>query len=731
MLSKVKNRIFWIPPLFALMAIAPLVSTLKPDANSILGMLAFAVLAVWSFLLGRQRRTIGAAQTRSEERAQSFISDFEDRGLGWFWETGREGELTYISKSISLTLGKTQRELLGLKFASVLSESREHDKNRQWMTLEFHLSSRTAFTDLPFQSSVNENRYWSISGSPVYDQLGNYRGFRGNGLDLSEKRESERTLTQLARCDPLTGLANRLEIHQTLENALLGPDSQPSACSLFLLDLDKFKPVNDTMGHPVGDRYLKIAGQVILDAIGDKGQVGRVGGDEFLVVVPAITDREDLKLMANQVIENLGKPRFIEGKSVAVGASVGIAIYQADTETIDPKTLVRNADLALYAAKKSGGGVCHFYEPAMLREAADEREFEEDLRQALVKGELSLAYQPIVETSDRTLCGFEAMISWNHPSKGHINPEKIIKTAEDINIISQIGDWTVRTACSQLKSWKTDLPVAVKISPDHFAGGTLATCAVGAIAASGIRPEQLELNISKGAFLEENLNNIKTFNQLRISGVRLVFDKFGTGYSALGYLRQFRFDKLRIDQSFVRIAGQDGRMNSAIISSIVTLARALKIETTADGVKTPEELEFVRRLGCSQAQGNIFGKPMRPEEVTALLNSSETRISASYFTKYREKRRKILHRVKLYYRDCWHDAMIKNISRNGAMFEGLENVEEGSRLEIDFCNGRTVQATCIWSSGKQMGVRFEEPATAMVLGPVLRSDFGYPEAQAS
>ncbi|MEP2988271.1 MAG: EAL domain-containing protein [Parasphingorhabdus sp.] len=720
-----------MPHIFAALAIAPLISTLKMDLISGFGLLAFGTLFVSSVVYSKRAQLAGAPNSKKEDRAQGFVSDFEDRGLGWFWEIGREGELTYISKSISVTLGKTQSELLGLKFASILSESRVYDKSQQWMSLGFHLSSRTSFSDLPFQSSIDENRYWSISGSPVYDQLGNYKGFRGNGLDLSQREESDRALTQLARCDPLTGLANRMEINRTLKKSLVGPQAMPSECSLFLLDLDKFKPINDTMGHLAGDRLLKMAGHIIVDTIGEKGQVGRVGGDEFQIVLPGITDQVELEQLASQVIDNLGRPQLVEGNSVIIGASVGVSTFDGLTDSIDATTLIRDADLALYAAKKSGGGVCRFYEPAMLQQASAEREFEEDLRQALVKGQLSLEYLPIIDVSDRTLCGFETLIRWDHPTKGAIEPHNIIRIAEEINLITQIGDWAIRTACGQLKSWDTDLRVAVNVSPLQLKDGKLVSTVQGALASSGIQPSQLELNIARGVFLEEYSQNVSVFTQLRKSGVRLVFDDFGTGYSTLGYLRQVRFDKLKIDRSFVGGAGQDGHMNSAIISSIVTLAQALKLETTADGVQTPEELKFIQELGCSQAQGSVFGEPLTSQDATELLKSSGIRLSASTLTKYREDRRKILRRVRLCYRQYWFDVIIKNISRNGAMIEGLENIAEGSQFQIDFGNGWKVLATSIWSIGKQVGVRFEEPLEINNLDSALLPDFGCSEAKAS
>lgn len=716
--SRVNRVSFWSLHIIALVAIIPLVSKFEFDLVSISALLAFAAVFLASIMTRKQDSSLNVKYwdtqySTTSDRAQRFVSDFEDRGLGWFWEIGREGELTYISKSISTTLGKSQSELLGLKFASILSENRASEKKQHWMTLGFHLSSRTAFNDLPFRSSINDSRYWSISGKPIYDQLGNYQGFRGNGLDLSHLQESERVLNEQARCDPLTGLANRLEINQTLERSLKGPVNQARNCSLFLLDLDKFKPINDTMGHPAGDQVLKTASQIILNSIGDQGQVGRVGGDEFQIVVPSVTDRTELKFLANRIINNLNKLKMIDGRTVNISASIGISITQSDIEALDAVTLVRNADLALYAAKKSGGGACQFYDLAMLRHVSEQREFEEDLRQALVKGQLSLEYQPIIEISDRSLYGFEVLVCWNHPKKGHIEPEAITNLAEEMGIISQISDWALRSACAQLKLWDSKLRIAARISPAQLANGNLVATVMGALASSEVHASQVELNISKAVFLEESSKNINMFRQLRAAGVQLVFDDFGTGYSTLSYLHQMRFDKLKIDRSFVGGTGPDGRMNSAIISSIVTLAKALKMKTTADGVDTPEELEFVKRLGCSHAQGSIFGSPLSADKATALLEASGTRLSLSSFDPDREERFKTQRRVKLRHLNCWHDGIIRNLSRNGALIECRKNIAHGSLILIDFGIGRIAEATSIWSNGSHMGVRFAEPIVGL------------------
>ena len=348
----------------------------------------------------RHERRSGRAKARQvsdQQRALNLMRDFERAGRGWFWETDRHGQLVYISPTVAAKLGRPLGDLIGRPFTDIIQKRLGKDESEE-RTLGFSLSSRTPFKELTVQAAVpGEERWWSISGHPISNELGNFQGFRGSGTDLTEKKKSEREINQLARYDVLTGLANRLHITDLLERALKNHIGQPQPCALLLMDLDRFKAVNDTLGHPVGDQLLQQVAARLTQIIGDKGQVGRLGGDEFQIVLPQITQADKLANIANSIILSLAKPFSIEGEQVRIGSSIGISV--SDGAGVPSSALVRNADLALYAAKDAGRGVYRFYADAMHDEASERKAIEDALRDALAKDELRLVYQPIVDVA--------------------------------------------------------------------------------------------------------------------------------------------------------------------------------------------------------------------------------------------------------------------------------------------------------------------------------------------
>jgi diguanylate cyclase (GGDEF)-like protein/PAS domain S-box-containing protein len=649
------------------------------------------------------------AHVRSDEalRAQALLHDFEDKGLGWFWETDRHGRLVYLSASVVERFGRPREELIGQKFTALIAHDADATSGREGRTLGFHLSLRSSFNDLSLKAAMDEERWWAVSGNPIIDDLGNFTGFRGSGTDLTEMKLSQQAVNQLARYDPLTGLPNRLDINQMLARALTGHGGHPQPCALFMLDLDKFKAVNDTLGHPAGDALLEQVAKRLLKAIGDQGRVGRLGGDEFQIVLPAMTDEVALRTLADKVISVVSQPYQVLQGPVRIGASIGIALSKGDG--VNANALVRNADLALYAAKDAGRGVCRFYKPAMHAFANERREIEEDLRAALANGELSLVYQPVVEVSTETISGFEALVRWTHPTRGAVSPEVFIPIAEEANLITPIGEWILRTACAQLAQWDGALKMAVNVSPIQFAADNFIEIVINAIATNAIDPAQLELEITEGVFLDESAANIRTFNQLKTAGVRLALDDFGTGYSALGYLQKVPFDKIKIDQSFVRGATRKGNMNAAIIASIVSLAGALGMDTTAEGAETHDELALVRDLGCSHIQGYIYGKPVDGETAGQLILRNGGHIAADGFQTHRESRKTAFRRIGVVHDGYCYEGMIRNITSHGAMIDGLSDVPPGTVFTIEFGNGRDVEATARWSTDNRMGVEFDRP----------------------
>ncbi len=668
-------------------------------------------VGVGIFMAQRQNRTNSAAyraqieRERAQLRAEEILNDFEQTGQGWFWETDRRGSIVYVSATVAEVLGRKVEDLTGRSFTDLfVTDPDGQDSER---TLAFHLSARSAFSELGIRAAVrSEERWWSISGRPIYDAFGNFLGFRGSGHDLTEKRRSEEHASRLAHYDSLTGLANRLQMSQTLEKILAAPNQEHRACAVFLLDLDRFKQVNDTMGHPAGDALLKMVASRLERAVGEHGRVGRLGGDEFQVVLAGRHRREDLANLARRIIHDLSEPYSIEGHRVVIGASVGIAMSPDDGVTSE--AIIRNADLALYAAKDGGRGRHHFYAADLHSDAEERRQLEQDLRDALAHDGLELYYQPVVHTVTERITGFEALLRWNHPTRGMLSPAKFIPIAEDTGLIAPIGEWALRTACRDLTQWPESVRVAVNVSPLQFANPALPAIITNALASSQINPARLELEITESVFLNDDEGTEAMFAALKRVGVRLALDDFGTGYSSLGYLKKAPFDKIKIDQSFVRGATIAGSRNGAIISSIISLAEALGMETTAEGVETLDELDLVRMLGCSHVQGYIYEKPLNSTQATQRLLTGLTAIAKGPRAA-RAARHTMLRKVVLDHGGQQYQGTIRNISTTGAMVEGLWNVPPGTIFRILLSDGHMVTATARWCQEDRMGVEFSSP----------------------
>ena len=661
-----------------------------------------------------------AAEASEGRLAAKMIAEFEGQGTGWFWEADRGGRLTYLSAPVAAELG---RQIGFAPVGRLLTDVFKMDGATPGTerTLAFHLSSRTSFTDYPVcaanvAKTTAPDRWWSISGRPMLDDAGRFAGFIGSGSDLTERRRSEAEITRLAMFDGLTGLANRQHIRLSLDKTLSQAPGAFRPVALFLLDLDRFKAVNDTLGHQAGDALLKQVAQRLQRGVGDMGLVGRLGGDEFQVLLPGLDSRDTLADLARDLIKSISQPYFISGASISIGGSIGIAL--ALTPGDDAETLIRNADLALYAAKGDGRGVHRFYAPEMLAGAQTRQQMEDDLRHAIATGAFHLCYQPVVSTADARIVGYEALVRWDHPTRGAVSPAVFIPVAEECGLIGAIGEWVLRTACLEASRWPTSdgapVRVAVNVSPIQFADPQLPALVTSALARSGLSPARLELEITEGVFLDERQSSDAMFRALKGIGVRLALDDFGTGYSSLGYLRTAPFDKIKIDQSFVKGAAQPGNRNAAIIKAIVTLADTLGMETTAEGVEVEDEIELVRRLGCSHIQGYIYGKPALGREVLAQLGADGGQAAASGFRVSRTPRSTMLRSARVSIGDREGDVRIRNISATGAMIDGLEvdgDVDAdgaGLNLLIELVEDQMFAARIRWARDGRAGIEFAE-----------------------
>ena len=663
-----------------------------------------------------------AAEASEGRLAAKMIAEFEGQGTGWFWEADRFGRVTYLSATVATELTRAATvPPVGRMLTDLFQMDGETPGTER--TLAFHLSSRTSFTDYPVRAAgVQTDRWWSISGRPLLDEVGRFAGFIGSGSDLTERRRSEAEITRLAMFDGLTGLANRAHMRSSLDKTLAQVPGAFRPVALFLLDLDRFKQVNDTLGHQAGDALLKQVAQRLTRGVGDAGLVGRLGGDEFQLLLPGMDNRDTLAMLARDLIKSISQPYFISGASISIGGSIGIAL--ALTPGDDAETLIRNADLALYAAKGDGRGVHRFYSAEMLAGAQTRQQLEDDLRHAIATGGFHLTYQPVVSTKTTVIVGYEALVRWDHPTRGAVSPAEFIPVAEECGLIGAIGEWVMRTACIEAARWPGDIRVAVNVSPIQFADAQLPALVTSALARSGLAPHRLELEITEGVFLDEKISSDAMFRALKGLGVRLALDDFGTGYSSLGYLRTAPFDKIKIDQSFVKGAAQPGNRNAAIIKAIVTLADTLDMETTAEGVEIEDEIELVRRLGCSHIQGYIYGKPARGEEVMRQLGVAGGQAQADGFRVSRSPRSKMLRTARVAIGGTEGDVRIRNISASGAMIDGLEIDGDGEGLDvlIELLEDQMFAARIRWARDGRAGLEFAEafnlerlnPATARI-----------------
>jgi diguanylate cyclase (GGDEF)-like protein len=426
--------------------------------------------------------------------------------------------------------------------------------------------------------------------------------------------EREQRITQLAFKDTLTGLPNRSMFQQALEHYFRAAEAKGSLFALHCLDLDQFKVINDTLGHPAGDALLIETARRLQQAA--RGHfVARLGGDEF-VVLQTVDDRDAIDRLAREILVTIVHPLSVDGNEFVPSTSIGIAIAPEDGE--DGGTLLRNADLALYRAKEAGRGTYAFFEQSLNERAQQRRQLEADLRLALERGEFELYYQPLFDLEQNRICSFEALLRWRHPKRGIVSPVEFVSVAEDTGLIVPLGAWVIREACTRAACWPEGIRVAVNVSAVQFHRGALHETILRALADSGLIPNRLEVEITESIFLDGGEATLRLLHALRTLGVRIALDDFGTGYSSLSYLQSFPFDKLKIDRSFIQnLLTRDGAI--AIVHAITELANALGIETTAEGVEETDQLMELRAHGCSSVQGYLFSEPMSASDVERLF----------------------------------------------------------------------------------------------------------------
>ena len=571
-----------------------------------LGVAIFGVLTVARWAFG-QLKTNADFGSQSES-ASLLLQEYEQRGVGWLWQVDSENRVTYISSRMTALLGRPASQLLGHSMPSLLGGHAE---------LGRVLLEKQAFNSLEMELKTARGQRWvSIAGDPIVDTAGRFEGFRGVGSDITDVRQTQERLTHLANMDVLSGLPNRGRVRQLLGEALRQATSGNVPCAIMFLDLDGFKPVNDTFGHPKGDAVLQAVAKRLCDDVGEDGHVGRMGGDEFAIVLTDAQSRHKVEQLADQIIRSIAEPYMIDQTEIRIGVSIGCAFGPIDGATVDD--LILKADLALYEAKGAGRGVAKYFSSELQTEQDDRVRLETDLRSALSSRQFHLVYQPLVNAKTQKLVGFEALIRWNHPQRGLVPPNVFIPVAEEAGLMPAIGEWVIEEACRAAASWPEPITVALNISPKQIILPALPNTVSQAIGRHKIQANRLELEVTEGVFLGDKGATLDVLRRLRTLGVGIALDDFGTGYSSIGYLNKAVFHKLKIDGSFVREAGSRPE-NVAIIQSIVQLAKSFRMSITAEGVETAEDFERMRDLGCDTIQGYLFGRPLSYERANQMV----------------------------------------------------------------------------------------------------------------
>ena len=637
-----------------------------------------------------------------------LLESFENAGLGWFWASDSEGRLIYLSPAALKELGVSEADVVGAPLAEFFLQDEE--STREGRPFKFVISARGSISHHPVQiagGGKESGQYWELTGVPQYDEERNFLGYRGSAKDITASRSSRLDAERMAEFDSLTGLANRHRMNKRLESTLKAFQASQRSCALLMLDLDRFKQVNDTHGHPAGDELLKQVANRIERIIGNKGEIARLGGDEFQIMLQDMDDRAELGELADRLIKMISQPYQINNTRVSIGTSVGVAVSPFDG--VEPEELVKAADLALYGAKAKGKGCYRFYNIDMRDGAQTRNRIEMDLRAAIENGDLRMHYQPIVKAKDHTLHCLEALMRWEHPERGFIPPSQFIPVAEEIGMITELGDWALREVCREAAGWPFELRVAVNVSAIQFANDDFPKKVKEILYETRMPAGRLELEITESVFVGDADRTQTMFEELKRIGVRLALDDFGTGYSSLSYLQKAPFDKIKIDRAFVQGATEKGNNNPAIMSAIVNLAESLGMETVAEGVETKDELNFVEERGASHIQGFIFSTAISNEELHERLDSQELKYEARGPERFRAERKSVYRRVGLIHEDHRYHVVMRDLSKTGARVEGLLNVPIGTPVVLDLGGGQLAVATVRRSDQFTQGLEFEMP----------------------
>jgi diguanylate cyclase (GGDEF)-like protein len=455
-----------------------------------------------------------------------------------------------------------------------------------------------------------DGRVFSIARNPIAGG-----GWIATHEDITDRQRAEERIVHMARHDALTDLPNRMMLRERLDHELKRV-KRGECLAVLCLDLDHFKSVNDTLGHPIGDELLKVVAERLRRCTREPDTIARLGGDEFAIIMTGMERPTDAVSLAKRIRESITKPYHIDGHQILADISIGVSLAPMDAS--EPDQLLKNADMALYGAKGDGRGTYRFFEPEMDAKMKTRRELEMDLRNALVNAEFELYYQPLVNLKTNEISAFEALVRWNHPTRGLISPAEFIPVAEETGLIIQLGEWVLRRACAETAMWPGHIKVAVNLSPSQLKSRNLTQLVVSALAESGMPANRLQLEITETVLMHNTFNTLATLHALRKLGVQIAMDDFGTGYSSLSYLRSFPFDKIKIDRSFIQDLS-NGAEPLAIVHAVAGLAKSLNMISTAEGVETQQQLDQLQAVGCTEMQGYLFSHARPAADIVRLF----------------------------------------------------------------------------------------------------------------
>ena len=567
-----------------------------------------------------------ANEMQLEEQSEIIgilLHDFEEQGSDWLWETDAELRLRTPSGRLQDAVGCRGRRLTDLSLRRWTQARLRHTRGNTegFATLVDCIERRSAFRAacIPVGSGDKE-RWLKLTGKPVFNADGSFGGYRGVGSDITETRRSQQRVEWLARHDGLTALPNRAHFHARLHQACAEQQAGGPPLTLLCLDLDGFKTINDTLGHPAGDALLVQVAARLRSCIRGRDVIGRLGGDEFALLM-VDSDEAGAGVLARRLLAVISEPYELDGTAIRIGASIGIMM--APRGGLDARTLLKSADLAMYQAKQEGRGTACLFDAAMRDEAEGRLRLQGDLRTAIADEQLILHFQPILNALSGRVVAAEALVRWLHPERGLIPPIDFIPIAEESGQICALGAWVLKRACREAVRWPDEISISVNLSPAQLRDPGLGAIVELALAESGLQPDRLELEITESLFLENNQTVRATLSGLKRRGIRIALDDFGTGFSSLSYLRNFPVDTLKIDRSFVHDLGADLDADM-IVQAIAGMANGLGITITAEGVETADQAMRLRASGCTQFQGFLYSRPCNADAVMRFMVARNT-----------------------------------------------------------------------------------------------------------